>query len=206
MNLADSLTALGRLEEAEAHLKKVEQVVRNLGPQDRFALWIYSGHFFHSYGELWLARGDHGKALAYANECLQQSESTGRQKNIVKGRRLRGQVVLAQGRLPEAEDELSIALEVAQEVGNPPQLWKSYVALGHLREAQGKSAEARGAYSDALALIDGVAAGLSDESLRETFLTSDYVQHIRLAAEADAPIGPDTPTSKGFPSGHPGSP
>ena len=127
-----------------------------------------------------------------ADECLELAEPTETRKNIVKGRRLRGQVFLAQGKLVEADRELTTALEVAREIGNPPQVWKTHVALGDLREAQGRAAEARRAYRDALAVIDGVAARLSDESLRETFLSSDHVRDIRRAADADVPIGPDT--------------
>jgi tetratricopeptide (TPR) repeat protein len=183
MNLADSLIALNRLDEAEVHFRKVEQTVRNPGPKDRFALWAYSGHFFHSYGELWLARGTIDKALAYADECIQLSESTGRLKNIVKGRRLRGQVLLAQGKLKEAEQEISTALELAKKIGNPPQLWKTHAALGNLRQAQGQVGAKHKAYQDALVVIDEVASSLTDKSLRETFLNSDPVKSIRLMAE-----------------------
>jgi class 3 adenylate cyclase/tetratricopeptide (TPR) repeat protein len=183
LNLADTLIALNRLDEAEVHFKKVEQTVRNPRPQDRFALWAYSGHFFHSYGELWLARGNIDKALAYADECVQLSESTGRQKNIVKGRRLQAQAFLAQGKLAEAEREISTALKLAKKIGNPPQLWKTHAALGDLRQAQGQVDARRKAYRDALAVIDGVAASLTDKSLRKTFLISDHVQGIRKAAE-----------------------
>ena len=146
-------------------------------------LWRYSQRLFHSYGQLWLVRGDHDKALAYADECLALAEQSDSRKNIVKGCRLRGQIFLAQGKLPEAEKELATALEVAQRVGNPPQLWKTQAALGDLRKAQGSPEDARQAYRDALAVIEGVAARLSDESLRDTFLNSDHVQGIRLAAE-----------------------
>jgi tetratricopeptide (TPR) repeat protein len=184
LNLGDSLLALGRPDEAEEQFQRVEQVVRNPRPQDRWMLWRYSQHFFHSYGELWLARGDYGKALAYADECLALAEPSDSRKNIVKGRRLRGQVFLAQGKLTEAEKELATALEIAQQVGNPPQLWKTHAALGNLRKAQGRLDDARQAYRDAFAVIERVAAGLSDESLRETFLSSDHVQDIRRAAEA----------------------
>jgi class 3 adenylate cyclase/tetratricopeptide (TPR) repeat protein len=183
VNLGDNLLALGRSDEAEEQFQKVEQVVRNPRPPDRWMLWRYSQHLFHSYGELWLARGDYDKALAYADECLALAEPSDSKKNIVKGRRLRGQVFLAQGKLAEAERELATALEIAQQIGNPPQLWKTHAVLGDLRRVQGRADEARQAYRDALAVIEGVAASLSDESLRETFLSSEHVQGIRRAAE-----------------------
>jgi tetratricopeptide (TPR) repeat protein len=183
LNLGDNLLALGRPDEAEEQFQKVERVARNPRPQDRWMLWRYSQHLFYSYGELWLARGDYDKALSHADECLALAEPSDSRKNIVKGRRLRGQVFLAQGKQVEAEKELAPALEIAQRVGNPPQLWKTHAALGDLRQSQGRPEDARQAYRGALAVIEGVAARLSDESLRETFLSSDHVQGIRRAAE-----------------------
>jgi hypothetical protein len=76
-------------------------------------------------------------------------------KNVVKGRRLRGQVLLAQGVLGDAGRELGVARKVAQELGNPPQLWKT------------------------LAVIEGVAARLTDIAVGETLLTSEHVRGIR---------------------------
>jgi class 3 adenylate cyclase/tetratricopeptide (TPR) repeat protein len=184
INLGDNLIALGRADEAEAHFQRVERVVSNPRPQERWAIWIYPQHLFHSYGELWLARGDLDKALAYADECLDLATSTGRRKNIVKARRLRGRVFLARGELDAAEHELLTALDLAREVGNPPQLWKTYAAQGELRAAQGRAEDARAAYGEALAVIDGVAAGLTDTGLRQTFLGSAQVQGIRRAAQA----------------------
>jgi hypothetical protein len=63
-----------------------------------------------------------------------------------------------------------------------PQLWKTFVALGALRQAQGRPEDARNAYRDALAVIEGVAGQLTRESLRATFRASKHVQRIRDAA------------------------
>ncbi|HEV8574692.1 MAG TPA: tetratricopeptide repeat protein, partial [Dehalococcoidia bacterium] len=181
LNTGDSLRALGRPDEAEKYYQMVEEVVRNAKPREQFMLWSYSQHLFHSYGELWFERGNHQKALAYADECIQLAETTNRPKNVVKGRRLRGQVLTAQGKLDEAEGEIEMALGIAREIGNPPQLWKTCVALGDLRKAQDRADEARDAYKQALEVIDGVARALDDEALRETFLSSPHVQGIRAA-------------------------
>ena len=184
LNLGDNHLALGRLEEAETCLRTAEDVVRNPRPQDIFMMWRYSQHLFHSYGELWLRRGDLDRALSYADECLALAEGSNSRKNIVKGRRLRGQVFLARGQLVEAETELLAALDMAQQVGNPPQLWKTWYALGELRHAQGRPEEAQEACRQALAIIDRVADGLADGTRRETFLNSAHVQEIRQAARS----------------------
>jgi class 3 adenylate cyclase/tetratricopeptide (TPR) repeat protein len=194
LNLGDCAMGRGRLDEAEAYYQEVEQVVRHPTPEQAWMLWRYAQHLFHSYGELWLLRGDPDKATAYADECLALAEPSASRKNIVKGRRLRGQALLAQGHLSEAERELDLALRVAREIGNPPQLWKTRAALGDLRQAQSKPTVARQAYREALGVIDGVAAALTDEALRQTFLGSTEVQRIRERA-APAPRQPRRQTA-----------
>ena len=174
--------ALGRLDEAEAHLQKVERIALDPRPREKHMLWRYSQRLFHSYGQLWLMRGDPDRALAYADECLALAERSNSAKNIVKARRLRGQAFLAQGQLAGAEQEILTALQVAQRVGNPPQLWKTWAALGELRQAQGRSDDARQAYGNAVSVIDHVAEGLTDDRQRETFLGSHHVQEIRAIA------------------------
>jgi tetratricopeptide (TPR) repeat protein len=182
LNLGDNLVALGRPEEAETQFQTVEAVTRSTRPSDRWMAWRYSQHLLHSYGELWLQRGDLDRALACADECLELANHFSSRKNVVKGRRLRGQVLLALGRADEAEQELSAALAAAIELGNPPQLWKTHVALGDLRRAQGRSAGARAAYAEALAVVERVAAGLADETLGTTLRRSEHVQAIRRTA------------------------
>jgi tetratricopeptide (TPR) repeat protein/transcriptional regulator with XRE-family HTH domain len=183
LNLADTLMALGRLDKAEEQYRAVELVARNPQPQDRQMLWRYAQHLYHSYGELWLARGDAVKALAYADDCLALAEPTTSRKNIVKGRRLRGEALLAEGRLAEAERELDTARHIAEQVGNPCQLWKTLVARGELYHAQGHRQDACAEHRTALTIVERVAAALDDPTLRETFLGSAHVQHIRQRAE-----------------------
>ena len=184
LNLADSLMALGRDKEAEEHFKWVEQVVRNPKPPELWMLWRFAQHVFHSYGELWLARGEADKAIAYAEECLELAEKSESQKIVVKARRLRGQALLALGNLPEAERDIQTATEVASAVGNPPQLWKTLVARGDLHTAQERLDDAKAAYAEALGVIAAVAADLEDEKLRDTFLSSPHVRSIREAAKS----------------------
>ena len=85
----------------------------------------------------------------------------------------------------EALQELSIALEVAQRIGNPPQLWRTYTVLGEVRHAQGQTDEAYQAYSDALSIIEQMATSLQNQLRRDTFISSHPVQEIRLKAQGD---------------------
>jgi tetratricopeptide (TPR) repeat protein len=186
LNLGDSLMAVGRFEEAERDYRAVEDVVRNPRPQERWMLWRYGQHLFHSLGEFCLAHRNFDAALGYADECLRSAEMSGSVKNIVKSRRLRGQALLAQGELAAADAELRSAIETARGLGNPPQLWNTLVAVGDLRLADGHPEEARHAYSEAVHVISGVAAQLADERLRQTLLSSAKVQAVVELATARA--------------------
>jgi tetratricopeptide (TPR) repeat protein len=178
LNLGDNLLALGQLDEAEEHFQKVERVVRNPRPQDHFMLWRYSQHLFHSYGELWLARGMLDMAITYADECLALAEPSKSEKNMVKGHRLRAQVFLAQGKLAEADQELSIALEAALRVGNPTQVWMTHAALARLFEKMKQQDLEQKHWQAAAAIIQTTADGLQDNELRETFINAAPVKEI----------------------------
>jgi hypothetical protein len=59
---------------------------------------------------------------------------------------------------------------VRRRSGRPMSLLATYV-----RQAQERHNDVRKAYCDALSAIEDVAAGLSDESLRDTFMNSAHV-------------------------------
>ncbi len=179
LNLADNLVALGRTAEAEEHFAFVGRIVNAPTEADRFMLWRYSQHYYHSYGDLQLRRGDAETAAMLADKCLRLAEETNTRKNIVKARRLRGQTRMALGELAAAETDLVAALELALEVGNPGQLWKTHEAMGDLRRAQGRADDASAAYAAALDVLETVAAGLTDNDLRARFLASAAVERLR---------------------------
>ena len=175
LNLADNFLAQGRTDDAGEQFRVVEKIVRHPTPVQNWMRWRYAQRFLHGSGEWWLARGDPARALALAEECLAWAQRTVSNKNVVKARRLRGQACLAQGRVEEAEKEIAAALQLAEEVGSPPQIWSTHAALGDVRRAQGRPDDARHEYRAALSLIERVAAHLSDQDLRATFLASDQV-------------------------------
>jgi len=179
LNLADNLIALGHIDEAAEQLKVVERVVYEPTSAERWMLWRYSQHYYHSLGELHLLRGDAETAFMLAAKCLHLAEDTDARKNVVKAGRLRGQAKVALGDLVTAETDITAALELAIEIGNPGQLWKTHDALGDLRRAQGRADEARAAYRDALGVLQQMAASLADDELRETLLKSAAVGRLQ---------------------------
>jgi tetratricopeptide (TPR) repeat protein len=180
INLGDDYLLLGDLEQAQRYLEKVYTDTQQRGKWgEEWMKWRYAQHLYHSLGELWLTKGDATQALEFAEECLKLAEPTMSRKNLVKGWRLKGQALLAQGQGEQAEEALSRALTIAREIGNPPQLWKTYQALGALYESQTDLGRARAAYQSAIDVLDGVAERLQDQELQRTFLAARPVQAIR---------------------------
>jgi class 3 adenylate cyclase/tetratricopeptide (TPR) repeat protein len=188
-NLADNFIALGRLDEAEERLREIAKMVEEKVPKDCMISWRHTLRDYATFADLWLARGDSERALSAAEQCLALAEKTESRKYIIRAHRVRGQALMAQGKLAEADEDISSALPLAVEVGNPPQLWRTHVALGELRRAQGRPGDARHAYENALSVIESVAAGLTGTHLRDTFLRSEHVRGIKAAAEV-APAHP----------------
>jgi class 3 adenylate cyclase/tetratricopeptide (TPR) repeat protein len=189
LNLGDCYLALGQFDDAQRILETVEREARRQGTWgETWMKWRYTQHLHASLADLWLARGDPARALEYADACLAVAEATSSRRNIVKGRRARGEALLAQGRLDEAEADLETALRVAREVGNPAQLWKTLAALARLRQAQGRPDDAVAAHQEALVTIEGMAASLSDPALRDTLLASPQVAALRAAAATEFPL------------------
>jgi tetratricopeptide (TPR) repeat protein len=145
--------------------------------------WRYLQHCCHSLGELRLIQGDAESALRLAQECLQLAEPTKTRKNIVKGWRLMGQAFLAQGNIERSQECLEKAIALAKELGNPPQLWKTYTAMGDLHSQCGQTEKAVTAYRQALQLIEDTRSRLQSEQIKQTFLTAQPVQEIRQKLE-----------------------
>ncbi len=87
---------------------------------------------------------------------------------------------MAQGKLEQAGEEMVVALEIAQRIKNPTQLWQTYVAAGELKEIQKRPDEAQHDYQAAAAVIQQIADSLTDQALRQTFLASSDVADVLL--------------------------
>jgi len=173
LNLGDCHLALGDLEEAARWLEQVERETAQTGAWgEDWMKWRYRQHLLASLGELRLAQGRIAEAKQLALDCLEAAERSSSRRNMVKALRLHADVLHATG--ADAAEELALrALEIAREVGNPAQIWKTLRTLGHTR-AGGASA-----FAEAVTTIEGMAAGLSDRALAETLLASRELADLR---------------------------
>jgi tetratricopeptide (TPR) repeat protein len=140
--------------------------------------WRYSTHLFASLGELWLARGDYTKAREFAGQCLDIARRTNSKKNLVKALRLQGEIAIARRQWDDAEAALREAVMIAETVGNPTQLWKTYLTAARLQDHLNKHDDARVAYQKARQVVERVRATLQNQSLRISLERSPIIQQI----------------------------
>jgi DNA-binding CsgD family transcriptional regulator/tetratricopeptide (TPR) repeat protein len=121
--------------------------------------------------ELALARGDIAAALSTIETLIKSiPDGPGDLSPYLTG--LFGEILLAHGRLDDAERELHGAHEVATRLHFPLALWRVLATQRRIALARGQHDEATRAESAAREIIDGLAAQLDDEDMRETFLTN----------------------------------
>lgn len=177
INLGDIFLAKGDLTLAHEFLDGVYRLLKNPGTSE-WMKWRYSTHLFASLGELWLARGDYTKAREFAGQCLDIARRTNSRKYLVKGLRLQGEIATARRHWDDAEGALREAVMIAETVGNPTQLWKTYLAAGQLKDHLNKRDDARVVYQKAREVVDRVRANLQNQSLRISLERSPIIQQI----------------------------
>jgi hypothetical protein len=107
-----------------------------------------------------------------AAACLAEARKSESKRNVVKALRLQADGLLAEGAAADAA-AAAAALDVAREVGNPAQIWKTLRTLGSARE------DGAAELSEAIATIEEMAAGLSDPELARTLLASEELSDLR---------------------------
>ncbi len=123
-----------------------------------------------AWGELVLARGEPEQALQMAEQLMASTPGAESGQPIPALLKLKGAALLALNRLDEAADALKYAQDGARQRGERPLLWQILCALGTTYQRLGRREQARRAYGEAHVLIDGLAATIDDEGLRDRFL------------------------------------
>jgi class 3 adenylate cyclase/tetratricopeptide (TPR) repeat protein len=175
INLGDAFLAKGDLALAREVLEGVHRLVKDPATSE-WMRWRYSTRLFASLGDLWLARGDPDRARAFADQCLELAERSGARKNLVKGWRLAGEIATARREWDAAEEAFHRALDIAEAIGNPTQLWKTHVARGRLLGETGKRTEAHASYVAARDVIERMRGGLQTSALRDALARASFVR------------------------------
>ncbi len=91
----------------------------------------------------------------------------------------------------QAIGHLREAAQIVADLGLPAEQWQIQVALGRLYEARGEPAQARTAFGEAARIIQGLAEGIGDETLRVRFLAAPQIQQVVQHAKCFANEAPN---------------
>src|SRR6266566_7632731 len=112
---------------------------------------------------------------------------------------LRSMAVLAawDGHSEQAIGQLREAAGLAAEMGLPAEQWQVQAALGSVYETAGEQAQAHTAFREAARIIQELAQGIKDETLRVRFLTGPQIHPVLQHAQRLATSIPDDHTEPG---------
>ena len=142
--------------------------------------------FYRQYEtEALLHGGDDRQARA---EVQRQGERLGSNRRF-RIPYLRSLAALAawEGHSEQAISHLREAEGLAADLGLPAEHWQIQAALGALYEAAGLPTQARISWTSAVRIIQGLAQGIKDETLRTRFLAGSQIQQVRQHALSEAP-------------------
>jgi tetratricopeptide (TPR) repeat protein len=131
--------------------------------------------------ELELARNHPDKALDIIDRLIATAIHVEDGEVIPRLWHLRGEALVALGKVEEAESVLCSARDAAQRQGARPLLWRICITLGKLYRIRSRRIQAEEAFALARTIIEDLASTLLDEELHNNFLRS---------AEAQLPLLP----------------
>jgi tetratricopeptide (TPR) repeat protein len=174
LNVCLDLLHLGDPERAVVLLDEIEVQI-NAGSFG-FHSWRWRLRLLHARGLCFLALDEPAEALAAAQVGLSLAETSVTRKYVALNHELRGMSLAELGNRDEAIGELEAAISVADAIQYQPIRWAGRQRLAQLYHQNGREQEAQRTLSEAGHIIQRIASGLTDESLRATFLRSQESQ------------------------------
>jgi tetratricopeptide (TPR) repeat protein len=174
VNLATDCRLMGDYSQARHYLEASEEMVRS---QD-WCTFRCGTRWLWERGQLALAEGDGAEAQHYAEQVIEKALASEQKKYIAKGWQLKGDALNLAGRPSEAASALQQALDTAEEIGQRGLVWPTRHSLARILEQQGREAEAKAHYEQAIRTIEQIAADIGDESLHSTFVQSRAVRAV----------------------------
>ena len=99
-----------------------------------------------------------------------------------------------EGERQRAIGYLREAAQLAAEIGLPGEQWQIQAALGSVYEAAGEQEQAHSAFEEAARIIQELAEGIKDETLRARFLAGPQIYPVLQHAQSLATSIPDDHT------------
>ncbi len=139
-------------------------------------------------GELALAQQDAARALQMLDTLLDHLARTNVSAFQGQALYLKGQALLALGRLPEASQALQAARAWAEALGAQHVLWPVLFTLGQIYARSQQTKEAHHLWQQSRDILKGLALNIADDGLRAAFLaTSDVATVLNSEHLAQSP-------------------
>jgi tetratricopeptide (TPR) repeat protein len=172
VNLGRDYLLLGEPARALEHLQNAQR----LFDQDVWFRWRYNLRLQAELAGYWIVRGDLKTAAAHATLSHQGAVTTRSHKHVAWAHKLFGDIAALEEKTEEAQGQYAKALEVLQGHPCPTIEWKilkssGELALGQRNESAGSELLAR-----ARRVVHGLADGIQDQKLRQTFLAEKTVR------------------------------
>jgi tetratricopeptide (TPR) repeat protein len=152
--------------------------VQDIFARDAWFRWRYNIRLQAAFAEHWLKRGDLEKAGEFALRLRETATEYEAHKYIGVAHKLLARVESTRGDQAEAQKQFAAALEELRKYPAPLVAWKTYAELGRLKLQVGDSSSAHEAFAQAALIVNSIAASVSDEGMRNTFMDSAAVREV----------------------------
>jgi tetratricopeptide (TPR) repeat protein len=145
--------------------------------------------------EALLRAGDERLAREEVRRLMEERPGSNRRFRIPS---LRSSAILAawEGERQRAIGHLREAAQLAAEIGLPGEQWQIQAALGSVYETAGEQAQAHTAFGEAVRIIQELADGITDETLRVRFLGGPQIHPVLQHAQHLSTSIPDDNTER----------
>jgi tetratricopeptide (TPR) repeat protein len=145
---------------------------------DTWFRWRWHIPLLRARAELALATDQLDEAWRYASQSLDLATQTDSRKHVAHAKLVLGEIAAAQDRFPEADKLLRSAVALADHLHAARELWLAASALGRLLERGGQDRDAETYLTQAAQTIEAIATGLTDPTLRATFVHAEPVADV----------------------------
>jgi predicted ATPase len=174
-----STVRAGRIVDAENLIEAEKSIIPEM-------IFFAKQHFYLALCYLSLAKGDYQSTLREAKAFLNTLQSTGVKLLSPELLLLIGKTHLAMGSYEKAEVNLIEARDAAVSIGSRRNLWLIDYNLAHCAAQRGSQAEAASYYAKARDTLSYIFDHISDEALRESFLSRSEVKMVLESQKEEA--------------------
>jgi tetratricopeptide (TPR) repeat protein len=181
VNQMENLFDQGQIDEAWDRMESFRKESRS--DDYNMVRYVWESRMDYLVARILLHRNDFSQAGTFIQKGLERTQELHMRKREGGFLRLLGEVQIRHGESDNAIKNISEAIAILKEIGNPRQLWEAHASLASAFDRIGRASEGREQWSAAAEVIHNLAKGLSDRELREGFLQAEAIRGILSEAE-----------------------